>query len=452
MNNSELFSIYSKTPVSVQNIAFSLAGANIKRTRLGRGFRSKLQEFESHLDWDKDRILEWRDAQLRKLVKHAYETVPYYHRVMDEGGVNPESIKTGDDLKQLPILTKQMVRDDPESFRSSKIGEMRVLPVHTSGTTGSSFRFDSTLDCQQAQFACFWRCYRQHGLSFDTWQAQFSSRSVVPQTQKAPPFWRIDLLGRRYYMSAFHESEENLRSYYELIRSKRFRWISGYPSLISLLAQWMNRRELSFDFIDVVSCGAENLLEWQVEAIRKAFGVAPIETYGQTENVAIFTRQPDGRLLVDEDFSVVEFQEINKSAHFVIGTSLFNYATPLIRYKMTDVVSLGNQSGTRREIASIDGREEDYISLPSGEKLGKLDHVFKDTSHFVEAQIFQLHDYSIELRVVGRPAECAEDEKIALRELRSSIGSSIPVRFKYCDAVPRARSGKFRFVISEVES
>ncbi|MDM8302550.1 hypothetical protein [Collinsella tanakaei] len=447
-----LMGIYNRLPVFLQNVAFSVVGANIQRTRFGKGFDEKLQEFESHLNWDRDRLLEWRDAQLRKLVKHAYETVPYYHRVMDEGGVNPDSIRTGDDLKRLPVLTKQMVRDNPESFRSSRISEMRILPVHTSGTTGSSFRFDSTLDCQQAQFACFWRCYRQHGLDFDTWQAQFSSRGVVPQTQKHPPFWRIDFPGKRYYMSAFHESERNLGEYYKLIASKRIRWISGYPSLIALLAQWMNRHDLRFDHVDVVSCGAENLLEWQVAAMHKAFGVDPIETYGQTENVAIFSKQPNGKILVDEDFSVVEFEKADGSSKYsVIGTSLFNYATPLIRYKTTDLVTLGDLSGNRREVAAIDGREEDYIALPSGEKVGKLDHVFKDTSHFVEAQIAQFKDYSIELRVVGDPAECAEDEAIALHELEKSIGDSLSVSFKYCESIPRTRSGKLRFVVSDVD-
>lgn len=447
----DLMAIYNRLPVLFQNLAFSAAGANIQRTRFGKGFDEKLREFESHLDWDRDRLLEWRDIKLRQLVKHAYETVPYYRRLMDEGGVNPDSIRTGDDLKRLPVLTKQMIRENPDSFRSSRIGEMRVLPVHTSGTTGSSFRFDSTLDCQQAQFACFWRCYRQHGLSFDTWQAQFSSRSAVPQTQKCPPFWRVDLPGKRYYMSAFHESEKNLESYYKLIASKRIRWISGYPSLITLLAQWMNQHDLRFDHIDVVSCGAENLLDSQASAMRKAFGVDPIETYGQTENVAIFSKQPDGKILVDEDFSVVEFEMADNGKYSVVGTSLFNYATPLIRYKTTDLVTLGDLSGKRREVAAIDGREEDYIALPSGERVGKLDHVFKDTPHFIEAQIAQRKDYSIELRVVGDPAECTEDEAIALHELKKSIGDSLSVEFKYCEAVPRTKSGKLRFVVSDVD-
>lgn len=302
-----LMSVYDRLPVFAQNMAFSYMGSRIRKTRFGSGFYRMLQEFESHEAWSKDELFEWRDARMRELVVHCYNTVPFYREVMDEGGIDPLSIKTGDDLKCLPVIDKALVKAQPKAFVSSKSADYNILPVHTSGTSGSGFRFDSTVECQQAQFACFWRYYHKHGLDLTTWQAQFSSRAVVPRRISDAPFWRVDKPGKRYYMSAFHESPANMQSYYDLIVEKRFPWISGYPSLMVLLAQWMNERGLSFDFVRVVTCGAENLLEHQADAMEHAFGVRPVQTYGQTENVAIFSTEPDGRILVDEDFSVVEF-------------------------------------------------------------------------------------------------------------------------------------------------
>lgn len=133
-----------------------------------------------------------------------------------------------------------------------------------------------------------------------------------------------------------------------------------------------------------------------------------------------------------------------------MGSCLFNYATPLLRYDTGDIVQLGDQTGPRREVASIDGRREDYVHMPDGTKIGKLDHVFKDTPHFQEAQIYQAADYSLQLRVVGEPYLCVEDEKTALAALRASIGSDLPVRFEYLSELPRSRSRKLRFVVSDV--
>lgn len=330
-----LMGIYNRLPVFAQNLAFSAAGAKIQRTRFGAGFEEKLAEFESHEGWSRDQLYAWRDNHLRKLVDHAYRTVPYYHDVMDEGGIDPASIKCADDLTKLPLLTKDMVKANPKAFVSSEAGKMDLLHVHTSGTTGSGFQFESTLECQQAQFACFWRYYRKHGLDRDVWQAQFSSRQAVPQHANKPPFWRVDKPGRRYYMSAFHESPANLHEYYDIILKKRFEWISGYPSLMVLLAQWMNERNLSFDFVKAVTCGAENLLEYQTDAMERAFGVRPVQTYGQTENVAIFSQQPDGRILVDEDFSAVEFLPEEESARG--GASLSAPACSTTQHRLSDM-------------------------------------------------------------------------------------------------------------------
>lgn len=302
-----LMSVYDRLPVFAQNMAFSYMGGRIQKTRFGAGFHQMLSEFESHEGWSRDQLFAWRDERLCELVRHCYDTVPHYRFVMDEGGIDPASIKTGEDLKRLPVITKADVKADPESFVSSKAKGMNLLHVHTSGTTGSGLQFESTVECQQAQFACFWRYYRKHGLDLETWQAQFSSRAAVPRRMADPPFWRVDKPGRRYYMSAFHESPANMRAYYEFIRDEGLPWISGYPSLMVLLVQWMNERGLYYDFVRAVTCGAENLLDHQVAAMEKAFGVRPVQTYGQTENVAIFSTEPDGRILVDEDFSVVEF-------------------------------------------------------------------------------------------------------------------------------------------------
>ncbi|WP_080799534.1 phenylacetate--CoA ligase family protein [Arabiibacter massiliensis] len=445
-----MMEIYGKLPVFAQNMAFSFMGSRIQKTRYGRGFEVMLNEFESHDDWSADRVAEWRNGKLKNIVAHAYRTVPFYRESMDEAGVNPASIKTAEDLKRLPVIDKSTVRSQPRRFVSSEAGKMNLLRVHTSGTTGSSFMFDSTVECQQAQFACFWRCYRKHGLSFDTWQAQFSSKNIVPVDSTKPPFWRVDRSGRRFYMSAFHESPGNLGAYFQLVNEKRFKWISGYPSLMSLLAQWMNERGLQFDFVKTVTCGAESLLDHQSAAMEKAFGVKPIQTYGQTENVAIFSTRPDGRILVDEDFSIVEFEQAEGGGCSILGTCLFNYATPLIRYRTGDAAHLGTSNGFWREIMSIDGRREDYLVLPDGTRVGKLDHVFKDTLHFQEAQVYQRADYSIVLRVVGKQEFCAEDEKIALDRLRKSVGNSLPVNFEYLSRIPRQPSGKLRFVLSEV--
>jgi len=77
-----------------------------------------------------------QSERLVKQVKHVYENVPYYKKLMDEKGVTPDDIKGIDDLHKLPFLTKADLRDAyPYGLLAKPISD--CVRIHsTSGTTG----------------------------------------------------------------------------------------------------------------------------------------------------------------------------------------------------------------------------------------------------------------------------------------------------------------------------
>ena len=81
--------IYNRLPIFMQNWACSLEGAHIVTTRFGSSFRRLLQDYEMRVRWSPEQIAAYRDERLRIMVKHCYETVPYYKNVFDEGGIKP---------------------------------------------------------------------------------------------------------------------------------------------------------------------------------------------------------------------------------------------------------------------------------------------------------------------------------------------------------------------------
>src|SRR5579864_9808559 len=50
-------------------------------------------------------------AGLRQMVEHAYATVPYYRACFDRTGLKPADLRSFDDYRAIPILTKQDIRD-----------------------------------------------------------------------------------------------------------------------------------------------------------------------------------------------------------------------------------------------------------------------------------------------------------------------------------------------------
>lgn len=84
----------------------------------------------------REQIRAWQDERLVKTVKHVYENVPYYKKMMDERGVTPADIKSTADLPKLPFLTKDDLREAyPYGLLAVPLEEA-VRIQSTSGTTG----------------------------------------------------------------------------------------------------------------------------------------------------------------------------------------------------------------------------------------------------------------------------------------------------------------------------
>lgn len=173
--------------------------------------------------------------------------------------------------------------------------------------------------------------------------------------------------------------------------------------------------------------------------------------YGLAEGVANFSQDKVGKWHIDDDFCYVEFipvDESDPSVCRIVGTGFSNRAFPLVRYDTGDLVKINRIDG-KPEIVEIYGRQEDYIQLPNGVKLGRLDHIFKDCVNIKEAQIHQIRKDQIELKVVRDVFYTEKDENQLLKEASSYFGKDVEITITYCDRIERTKSGKIRFLIVE---
>lgn len=363
--------IYNKLPVFAQNIACCGEGMKIKHRRYGKYFDEKLREYESHNEWSYAQMCEYRDRKLHKMIRHCYKTVPYYKKMFNEYGINPETIKKLDDLKVLPILTKEEVKRNMADFISESVNKKNIKIHSTGGTTGTGLKFRTSGREEAEQWAVWWRYRRLHGICFDTLCANFGGKMTVPARQNNAPYWRYNLSGKQIFYSGYHISMDTAEEYAKSLRRNKVQWLHGYPSNIAMLAAYLNEKEISIP-MRWVSIGSENLLLSQQQQIEKAFCCKPIQHYGLTEGVANISEHPDRRLVVDEDFACIEFIRENESDFCrIIGSTLTNYVMPLIRYDTGDLAKTEEKIGENgRVVQSLQGRECEYIELPNGRKIG----------------------------------------------------------------------------------
>ena len=253
--------------------------------------------------------------------------------------------------------------------------------------------------------------------------------------------------------SAYHLNLHTAPAYLAEMRRRGAPWLHGYPSMVALLAKYALQRGERLR-LRWVTLAAENVLSWQKEVIGDAFGVQAIDHYGMAEAVANISECPFGRLHLDEDFAAVELQPIGDQQYRILGSNLSNPAFPLLRYDTGDLATVTNATCScgrpGRVVDRLDGRQEDYVLTRTGTRLGRLDHIFKDLANIREAQIRQTERGHMTLVVVRGLAYGTADEQRLRAETLARVGTQLDFDIEYAQTLPRAASGKLRFVVSTV--
>jgi phenylacetate-CoA ligase len=446
-----LMKVYNKLPAWCQTMAVSLEGWRIQKRRYDALFEARYRDFMGRNDWTYQEKCAYRDQQLQKMVKHCYETVPYYRNLFDSRNIDWREIRCLEDLKILPILDKQTIREHYEEFFSESYNRADLIEQHTSGSTGTGFSFYQNREAHGDVWAHVWRGNHNIGLERDMWCAYFGGRAIVPPEKKTGPCHRINYPGRQIMFSIYHMHDRNFAQWVKVLNRHRPPWIQGYPSALVPFAAYLERTGQRLNYTPkVITLSSENVSWAQEDFLHRIFGVYPMQNYAQCEAVATFRQRLDGKIFVDEDFAAVEFVPVDDTGLCrIVGTTLSNYAMPFLRYDTKDL-ALWRETEEGREILSLDGRDEDDIKLRDGGSIRRLSRVFQDQLHITEAQIVQKSLTLVEFHVVSSPEYSAEDERRLEEAVGGYLTGRIGWKIVHAEQLRRNRNGKVRFIISEL--
>lgn len=442
--------LYNRLPVVLQNIAVTAKGFQIQRRRYGKLFEKQYDRFQQQLKWPYERKCGYRDRKIAEMVEYCYKYVPFYKKIFDENGINYQSIKTLDDLKNIPLINKKIVKSNFNELISTEYDRRKMILMHTSGSTGAGFQFYMTPEMDAAHWANGWTWYKSIGIKRSDWNGVFTGQSIVPMNRDKKPYYRIDYARRQIRFDGYHMREEVFKDFLEELNRKRPAWLHGYPSSMVMLAQYMLDEGIQISYTPTaITVSSENMLSEKAKLIEKAFGVYPLQTYGQGERVACFYQWPNHQMYVSENYSAVELIPNGSGQYRVIGTSLYNFGMPFLRYETGDLVTFEeNKNG--RLILTVDGRLEDIIKLKDGSQIGRLDFIFKDMVHVAAAQIVQKSYELLEIHIVRSSRYADNDERELTHMLNKYFAGRIKWRIVYCSEINRTSNGKLRMVKSEL--
>ena len=399
----------------------------------------------------------WQLTKLQEILKHAYSQVPYYHCAFDKYNVKPSDLHHLSDLKKFPILTKETVRGDARSLQAKDFHKYDPVESYTSGSTGTALKFFLDRDTNVLEFASLWRIFNWAGYHFGNRFCDLRGRTLSKDR-----LWSYDLRLNSLNLSSFNFKKEKMALYARLLKLFRPVMIRGYPSSISLLAQWFSELGINDIHPKTVVTSSETLLEHQRKIIEKVFDCKVLDYYGQMERVCLISQCPQGSYHIHPEYGFVEI--LNEKGEPVkpgevgeiVATSLHNKAMPFIRYRTRDLATFSNNHCLcdlpYKTIGKIYGRIEDIVVTPDGRYVGRLDAAFKYSAGIRYAQIVQDDVKSITVKIVKDDNYSQEDTQKILAELRKRLGDIIKINIKFVKQISTTQAGKFKFVISKVLS
>jgi phenylacetate-CoA ligase len=451
--------VYPRLPVFLQNAACWYYGTKEARVRSGREFERRLRDLLDSERWSATEIEAYQNEKLRKLIRHAYENVPYYRECWRSLKLSPADIQSREDLPKLPVLTKEDVRQNFDRLVSQKANRHELVFRHTSGTTGKALHFYVTKAAIAFQWAVWWRHRLRFGVGPGTWHANFTGKRVVPLGQDMPPFWRWNSPMRQALLTMHHLTPDKISTVVEFLNAHHFEFYSGYPSIIHMLAMHASAAGLRLlSPPRAVFTGAENMLDFQRRDIHKFTGAILSDQYGCSEGCGNASRCAEFVYHEDFEFGIIEGGELagSKSADSILCTGFANKDFPFIRYEVGDTAEwqdAGKSCACGRNskvLLRIHGRKDDYVITPEGAHIMRFDYIFKDVMNVKEVQIVQERLGEITVRAVRRPEYDATDERTISREIHRWISPNLAVRFEYVPEIERESNGKFRAVLSRL--
>lgn len=400
-----------------------------------------------------------QEKKLRFLANYAYNKVAYYNKVFKIYDIKPNNIRTLGDIKKIPILNRMdIVKNYPQSIVSKSFNVKKCYERSTSGSSGIpiTVAFDN--------FSV--RNYELIGIR----SLLLTGHKILDRIAYIwyPPFRKDRLYERLGILKKTYISVDNTP---ELILEKlakiNYKTIYCYPSVLFEIAKKLDNSNYKIKPKRIITQG-ELLTKEVRKFIEEKFDCKTFNHYGTTEFYIIASecRYHDG-MHVNMDNLIVEIKNKDGNTSIDYGkgsfiiTGLTNKAMPLIRYEIGDIGSIKNEKcNCGLEFPKIDlfeGRNDDFIQLPSGKIIGprkiatNLYKIFTFTNKIEKYRIVQNMTEKFIVDIV--PGNKFNENVITEFKniLQKVLEEPVTIKIKIKKNIPKNLHGKLRSIESKVK-
>ncbi|MGH9686315.1 MAG: phenylacetate--CoA ligase family protein [Candidatus Acidiferrales bacterium] len=462
-NLSRLQRYYDGAPSPARHMLASARGWLLTRIRYSPETFSFLRQLHRNECWTTDQIRDFQLSALHRSLERAVRTVPYY------GGYPRTDIRSFDDLRRLPVLTRESALANQEQLLARDIPPHQRIRAGTTGTTGASLKVAYTEQLARENWAFLLRQWRWAGVSPRSPRITFQGARVVPAARREPPYWTHNFPERQTLASIFHLSEATSGAYLDFLSRNRGKVLEGFPSVLGILADFAQARDLHIPMRAVFTSG-EPLYPSHRSQIESAFGARIFDTYGMTEYCGLIQECEAGRMHLAPEYGFLEILDnsgdpvaAGEEGHFV-WTGFLNRAMPLIRYRIGDRGRWAEADPCPcgrlfPEVVPTITRESDLLRCPDGRIFSPraLNQLLKEATYLRFCQFVHNRSDRVVVRAVSvaRAGDtsiqsCATQEVMQIRaRVQHLLGEEIRVTVELAAAPVSRPGGKIPLIVSE---
>lgn len=409
--------------------------------------------------WPEARLVQFQDQCLKRLASHALAQVPYYRDRREHF----KPLMTGiGGLPKVPVLA----RADVQSAGKSLIADA-YPPEHggksTAKTSGSSGQPVVVITTRHASLLNMAATLRGH-----TWHRRDLALKnlrmrALPKGQERtrPQAW---INSPRLGKSVTVNISLPIARLYDIVLEEQPAYLETHPyTLRGMIERSMALGVRPKGLREVRTFG--EIVEPDTRALCKnAWGVSVVDNYSATEIGTLAIQCPETESLhVQSELLILEVLHEDGSpcqpgeTGRVVVTPFHNFASPLIRYELGDLAEVGGPCACGRSLPTLTrvvGRERNLLVLPNGEKVFPDFRLGQESAltdlPIRQYQVIQKKPDKLELKLAVSSRLSPDQEKTLCGYFDRIFGYTFKYRIQYVASIPRAASGKYEVVKSEL--
>lgn len=415
-----------------------------------------LRTYEDREHWSAADVAAFQLDRLNQVWANARTHVEHYRRLSLTHDLPDTFESIGHFTRAVPMLSKDLVRNEPQSFLADN---RRPGSWHrTGGSTGTPTSIYWEHEAHLEMLRGKYRCEQAHGLHvFDRkvvfWghAGSFSPGWRGIAERAARPF--EDRLRNRLRLSAYDVTDEQLQRQIPIAQAFRPSSIYGYSCAVHLLARAADPGALPS--LKVAILTAEPACQMMLGEIEQRLDCRAAIEYGAVECGLMAYLMPDGKLHTRDDLVLLETVPNENGTYDIVVTVLGNSSFPLLRYAIEDTTPVPRMTPVKGfgVLQEIDGRRNDLLIGKNGRRLHSM-AVKHKLEHWQEIRRFTVRQNRLgSLKVTVEPQASAVVSQSLLAMLQSEIQEMLegfPVEIETVASLPGNLAGKHRWIISEL--